>query len=474
MDKSQFASADLPFLGVAIPAAILREAGAQAELIDCTGPDWDVPRLRSALRQTRGVTMVGIPAIYGSMFNVYAIAYVAKEELGVPVVVGGLPATFSYETLLRRCSAIDICAMGEADYTLLDLVNAERWGDVLGIAFRREGRVVVTPPRPVVQDLEALPYPAYDLFPITLYNSFYTVETQRGCPFYCGFCVQSPKEGKRVRRQSVPKVIETLRRLKADVPEARRIMFVDNDFLLDVDRGIEILEAMITAGLSDHFQIMFASRIRHFRSREEKLFELIEAMNIIVAYFGVESLSSKNIEELDKISDPLVLREFFSRLEDAGVMVVPSYIIGFPNETEQDMRETIALAKRNNTLICKVNLYTPYPGTAPYTDLEAEGKILDVPLHYWDNTHPVFEHPADLAAMRREFILDYYEDFCTRYDNRCFGPHAAEAQRYYLEEVADEERRFAYVAREIDPEDPQFLVYRGGSQLQFESFTRQG
>ncbi len=407
-----FAFDDL-YLGASyVAACLLQNNNIEVTAIDCATDCRSLGRLKKRLQRTNP-DIIAMPAIYMSLINAYKIAKLAKELFPrITVVLGGIPASYAYERVMHECPHIDICVIGEGEITMQEVVASEQLENVKGIAFRSGKEIITTPPRELIRDLNQLPLPARHLFPLKKYKNyiFYSIlkanstqlETKRGCPYACEFCIQAPKEGKQYRLRDVDNVIDELQYIKATYPFIRRIMFVDNDFLAPYQHGRSIMEEIIRNNLEEQFQFMIATRVPNFLRPGDDLITLCSRAKVRLVYFGIESVNEKNIKRLKKMKESYDLRALFKKMRAQDVHSVGSYIFGFENETKEDMLKTIEASFYDTPSIIKYNILTPYPGTELYKRYEKEGRLNpSVPLWQYDHTHKVFHHPVDMAKLFR-------------------------------------------------------------------------
>ena len=405
------------YLGAAIIAARLRDAGHRVQVIDCAVDCRDIAELERRLAALRPQA-VAIPAIYGTVANVYRVAGAARR-LGVPrVIVGGLPASFAWQRLLAECPAIDLCVLGEGELAMDRLVAGDDPATIPGLAYRRDGLPVSTGEPQRLPDLESNPRPARELFPLRHYRTWSflqgrdiastTLETKRGCAFDCDFCTQSPKEGRQLRTRSPAHVIAELAHIRRRHPGIQRVMIVDNDFFTPMDQARGILEGIIEAGLHREHEYMIATRVQHFQRHGEPLIDLCDRANVRLVYFGVESVSDASRERLGKIRDGWDVAGLFAAMQARRVWNVGSYMLGFPEEGAADLAATIQASIQHRPTMVKYNIVTPYPGTRFHRDLAERGLLRPHALTLLDNAHQVFEHPLDLEAAFHRAWRQYY------------------------------------------------------------------
>lgn len=418
IDKLWTYSSDVLYLGAAGLAARLLADGHEVSVIDCAVNFRSLEALKENLRRLKP-DIAAIPLLYGTVLNAYKAAEAVKETTGALVVFGGLPATFSAERLLRECPQADICAVNEGELSLSALAAGKPPAEIPGLVFRRDGAIVSTGPGARVDNLDELPFPARHLFPQEKYLAYSlrtfrqvpttNLETKRGCPFACEFCLQTPKEGGHYRLRSPDRVLEELKQIKRDFPYIGRVMIVDNDFLAPFDHGMAVLDGILKSGLNRHFEFMVAARVENFLKGGDSLISKFAEANIRLVYFGMESVNRKNRERLKKIKAEHNPPELLERMRKQGVHSMGSYIFGFENEDEEDMMETVDTAIRDLPSLVKFNILTPYPGTKTHSESAAAGRIRpQVPLWHYDNAHQTMAHAVDCAAFFRSAYRRYY------------------------------------------------------------------
>lgn len=411
-------STDLQYLGAAGIAALLLRDGHEVSVIDCAVDCRSVGGLKKRLLALKP-DIAAVPAIYGTLGNSYKIARAVKESSGGLVVFGGLPATFSAGRVLSECPHADICVINEGEISMGALAAGTPPAEIPGLAFRRGGEVFFTGPGPRVGNLDDLPLPARHLFPVRKYHgiSLYTatrqcstnLETKRGCPFSCEFCLQAPKEGGSYRLRSPARVIEEMAQIRRDFPFIGRIMIVDNDFLSPYAHGMEIIDGILKNDLQKQFEFMVATRVQSFLKGGDELISKFDAANIRLVYFGMESVNKKNRDRLQKIKEEYDPPALFERMRAKGVHTVGSYIFGFENEDESDMLETVDASLRDAPSMVKYNILTPYPGTKFYDGYAAKGRLRPgVPLWHYDNSHQTMEHSVDCRKFFRSAYRRFY------------------------------------------------------------------
>ncbi|MGM0627678.1 MAG: B12-binding domain-containing radical SAM protein [Candidatus Fermentibacterota bacterium] len=293
------------------------------------------------------------------------------------VVAGGIHPTLWRRRCLEEARGIDYIVYGEGELTLRELVRTlEEGGDpaeVLGLAFRRGGDIVVTPPRAQVEDIDTLPFPAHGLVDMDRYlpsPTFYkslphaNIIGARGCPYQCIFCHTDPH----LRMRSAENIADEIEELYRE-HGVRDIAFWDDTFTLSEKRAFAFCEEMIHRGI----HVDWAVNARVDRISRPLLEKMKEAGCWRVLY-GVESGVQKNLDTLRKGTTLEQIREAVSMTSEAGIEAYGTFMFGIPGETFEEGLQTIEFAlSLDLDYAVFVNL-TPLPGTEVYRRL-MEGEI---------------------------------------------------------------------------------------------------
>lgn len=384
---------DSPFLsqpvGLISMAAVLRQHGHTVRVHDCK---LDVGSLPGLLIQY-DPQIVGIRSL--SVFtNVLSwVAQVVQQTLpGVRIVVGGPHATLNPEDALRRCGPGSIAVLGEGEVTILQLVDALVGGaglaeldSVAGLARYVDGELMRTAPRPMIKDLDSLPFPAYDLLPMEEYFTLHhggtsatgrtmTALTSRGCPFGCSFCHNI--FGRRFRAQSAGLVVDQLgyltRKYNLEEVELHDDAFnTRRDRVLDICHGLQRLGSPVA--------LAFPNGLRGDQLDREQLLELRLAGTHHMA-LSPETASPRLQQMLGKKMDLERLARAADICHELGIFTVGYFMLGFPTETEEEIKATIDWACAGAFHTASFFVVNPFPGTRLYELARQSGKLpVDMP-----------------------------------------------------------------------------------------------
>ncbi|MEM1977003.1 MAG: radical SAM protein [Nitrososphaerota archaeon] len=354
-----------PPLGLAYLAAVAEEQGWKVRIIDGLTEGLSMQDIAGIIRSLQP-EVAGITATTPAIYDAYEIARMVKEHSpNSLVLLGGPHATFMAHEVLEECPYIDVVVRGEAEETLKEILERiERGGDlseVAGITYRAGDRIKENPPRGLIDDLDSLPIPAYNLLPMGKYVvdrvRYAAIVTSRGCPYGCIFCSSSLQFGKRWRAHSPERVLEELMILRYDYG-AREIEFLDDTFTLKMSRAEEISRMIVSEGLDISWSA--SSRVNTF---SRSLGEAMRRAGAHTIYFGIESGSDKTLRLIGKGITRRQAMDAVKAARNSGLNALGSFIIGFPHEGEEDIRATIRFADKVGVDLAQFTIATPYPGT---------------------------------------------------------------------------------------------------------------
>ena len=354
-----------PPLGLAYVAAVLKQANHQVKIIDLNVESVDYQTLPYS-----DFDLVGISVDTTRYPIALKIAEAVKRQKRM-VVAGGQHVTF-FDSETLSTGLFDFVVRGEGEYTMLDLVQHIEEGnsfrEVKGISFLSDGELIRTPSRPLIQDLDSLPFPARELLPlqnytVTLKGRFMSAAlTSRGCPFNCDFCSASQFFGRKWRTRSIENVMEELELLYENYGY-RAVAFFDDHFTLNPNRMVEFCENILKNNWDLYWWAF--SRVDSV-VKNEGLVELMAKAGLKQVFIGFES---GNQEVLDNYGKDLSVDNAFKAVEilkKYKISVWASFIIGALNETKKMIKQTIKFANRLNPEYIQFGILTPYPGTVLY------------------------------------------------------------------------------------------------------------
>jgi len=393
-----------PPLGLAYVAASIRKAGFQLRCVDALGEApfhclvLDNPNFLSyglstpqIIEQVGRVDILGVSLMFSHDWPVHKaiIKAVHQANPDVTVICGGEHINAVPEFCLQDCPEIDVCALGEWEETIIDLLNALHDGrdlkTVPGILFRSSGEFVRTPTRPRIRKLEEIPWPAWDLFPLETYmanglgygvNPGRTVPllVSRGCPFECTFC-SSPQMWT-TRWQARP-VDDVLREMKYYVQHyrAQNFDFYDLTTIIRKDWIKEFCEKLISKKWNITWQMPAGTRAEALDAEVLPLMYRSGQRNISYAPESGSPTTLKLIKK--KVSLDRMKASIRNALKE-GMNVKLNMIMGFPHETRKEIFESFRFLRDAAMLGVHdvyVACFSPYPGSELFDELHQSGRI---------------------------------------------------------------------------------------------------
>lgn len=413
-------------LGLGYIAACLREAGHHVLCWDMNVSVADRQQPYRELGQwLAAVQLVGITGLTGDYPVIKGlVCEIRGWQPETKIVIGGHLASALPEFLVGQLP-IDAAVIGEGEDTIVELAacgrDASRWHDIHGLCLRDGGgRIVRTPTRPRTPDLDRLPFPAWDLFPMEAYlkganeqNAEYattgtmSIMASRGCPRNCIYCDHTIK-GFRPRYRSVENAI-------AEINAARRRYgnrigsFYFWDDILIWDR--QWIEAFCRQLIDRQLNVKWTCNA-HVDKVEPELMHLMKAAGCFNVRFGIESGSQKILDSLDKgVRVEKALRSLQVCLH-AGLSLTLYLMIGAPGESDATVAETASFFKQ---LVTPFNVYqvsktsvfllTPFPGSRLFDRLYQSGRIPDLEAFLQRGFDASNDLPFNLSDMDDQYLL---------------------------------------------------------------------
>jgi anaerobic magnesium-protoporphyrin IX monomethyl ester cyclase len=288
--------------------------------------------------------VVGIRSIVFFVEELQRLARLTRGSSQATIVVGGPIVQAWKDRLLTEVPEVDVAVKGEGERVFSDLLKGSPFVSVTGILYRRGDRVIENPDAPEAADLDALPFPAYDLIDLDRYRAQLSyaynhrrqavLVTGRGCVYSCTFCFRTWDS---LRLRSAANVFDEITWLYAH-HEIRDFYVVDDIFNVSAPRAMEVFDRVIGAGLDIH--LYFVNGLRADTVTEAFVDRAIEAGAMWFTY-AVES-ASEDIQQLTRKHVNLErARHIIAYTQKRGVVVNVSTMYGFPGETREQAQHTL-------------------------------------------------------------------------------------------------------------------------------------
>lgn len=365
---------DYPALGLGYLAAVLERDGHQVRIFDfalCPNAP-----LEEDVQQvcTFDPEMIGITAMSSVYHSAMQTATLLKAYLGRPIVIGGPHATVYPERVLAESPVIDCVVRGEGEETIRQLARAldgtgSNLGAIDGLTYRKRSEIVSNPDRPLIRDLDSLPFPARHLFDLKRYGlrtpggqPMVTVMSSRGCPYNCSYCFKGIV-GRTYRQRSPGNIIAELRQV-IDQYDVRNFYFIDDLFTIDRHRLNALTEQLVAARLDIRWQCL--GRVDRV---DAEVLRKMYAAGCRRIHYGIESGNQQILDGVGKGIKLEQVRQAVRWTQEAGIEVKGYFMLGLPGDTEETLQQTIDLATELDLDETMFSLTTPFPGTRLWDEL---------------------------------------------------------------------------------------------------------
>lgn len=402
-----------PPLGLLYIAAVLLEKGYHVEVLDMNSESVRTrDQLAGRLRMSRP-DLIGISTLTPTFKSIVSIARVSKEELpDSPIVLGGYFATFCHDRILSKYDCFDFIVRGEGEVTAVKLVEELEkskpvFSGMRGLTYRENGRIAINEGRPLKEDLDSLPFPAYELVSHLTYGSFGGMRvtyrnlggllTSRGCPYKCRFCSCSAFTNATIRWRSPENVVEELDYLY-DRHGLNEYMVVDDIFTVNKKHVLSICRLIREHGLD----LVWYCEGR-VNQADEALFREMFRAGCRAIYLGIESCVDRILRYYRKGLTYDMAKLAAKKARRAGLDVIGSFILGAPIETVEEMWETVRKAGELDIDFAKFNVLRIVRGMPLWEDLVDQGVIDDETQ--WEENIMGFDVNPEVAAMDSAALL---------------------------------------------------------------------
>ncbi len=375
----------LPSMGLLYLASVVRKNGYKTGVVEASSLGLNY---ENALKEILSFSpdYVGITATTVSIFHAAKLAGKIKEKnKNIKVIIGGPHLTAVPKETMEMFPVFDYAVIGEGEETIVELLkyldNGDNTDDVKGIAYRyhQNGSVGINERRKLIDDLDTIPFPAWDILfdfpkgyhPVAIRCRKYPAAhllTSRGCPHRCIFCDTSVFSRK-YRAFSSGYILEMIKILYNKYG-IREILFEDDVFVIFKKRLIEICEGLLKENLKISWSCL--GRVHAVKPDILKLMKMAGCWQI---GYGIESGDRKILDFAKKAITLEQVEEAVRWTKEAGIHTKGFFILGFPLETEESIMNTINFSKKIMLDDISVNLMTPFPGSEIYNIADKYGKF---------------------------------------------------------------------------------------------------
>ncbi|MFH1109265.1 MAG: cobalamin-dependent protein [Planctomycetota bacterium] len=405
-----------PPLGLLYVAAYAEDRGRTVHVMDVNAERLhfeDIERLVA----DRQPPWVGMTAVTAQIINTHRIAGIIKRvSPASKVVVGGVHATAMPDEVLQD-HCVDFVIRGEGEIPFFDLVDGRPLDSIGGLSYRAHNPLQPTQHNPLaepIEDLDALPTPAYHLIRFELYKPAIgayrrlpsiNMTMTRGCPGKCTFCNSAETA---LRTQSAEHVVDEIQRLQARYG-VREVSFYDDTLTIFKPQVARMCELILERGID-----LTWSCFARTDCVSPPLLKRMRAAGCHQILFGIESADPDILRNIRKPIDIEQTRKAVRMVQEAGIAVRAAFMFGNPGETVETMRRTIDFAKRLDPDIALFNITTPYPGTQMFEWARRNGYLRTLDWNDYDLANSVIELPTVSSEEINRMYKVAYREFYFR------------------------------------------------------------
>jgi len=406
VNRSKLEETFAPNLGLGYLASYLRTQVGDVEVLMV---DRD---LGTALEEFQP-DLVGISTVSQNYDRAKRMAQLCREG-GSLVVVGGAHISALPETLSPY---MNLGVIGEGEATMAQIVQVLRehgprpspsyWAEVPGLVFRNaQGELHRTSMRSLIDPLDRIPFPARDLLPHN--SSYYHMISSRGCPYKCVFCSSTRFWG-RVRFHTPEYVVREIQALLDDY-DPRYITFFDDLFIASRKRLRHIVALIRDRDI--HKRVSFELTVRANLIDSESV-ELLRQMNVFNVIMGLESGNDRVLRSLKGNVRLEQNQRAVELLNDAGISVSATFVIGAPDETREEILQTLDFIRRTSLSEARTYLLTPLPGT-PIWDYARDRGLVSSDMD-WSRLD-LTENPSDKVVISETLTVEELDNLYSLFD----------------------------------------------------------
>lgn len=418
----RIAGVQFPPLPLLYVATVLRREGFPTDVLDAQAEGLSLGDVEARITEYDVVFLISATMSYQEDADILKILKEKNPRLKT-IVFGAHPTFLPYAALAR--DSVDVIVRKEAEFVIRDLVRAmsrggEQWKSIAGIGYRQDGRDILNPDYPYIENLDELPIPDRDFLPkkVDYYNpivrndAWTTALSSRGCPSRCTFCTSPAYYGPRYRARSAQNVFEEMQYLQK--MGFREIFFRDEVFTLDKKRVFDICDRVREAGL----KMEWICSVKASTASYEMLKSMKEAGCHMIRV-GVESGVQEILNRVQKDVRLEQIEAAFRWSRELKLDTHAHMMLGMPGETEETIRQTFAFIRKIKPSTITYGIMTPYPGTEIYRQVLAadpkfgDGTAIDArTIHTNASFSHVFSRIAEDKLSR--YVQEGYRRFYMR------------------------------------------------------------
>jgi anaerobic magnesium-protoporphyrin IX monomethyl ester cyclase len=402
-------------LGLGYLAAVLEKNNYPVDVIDCQAVKLSYEEVKSEIKK-RQPTIVGVTSATLTYKSALKIIKMTREVCPECLtIMGGPHVSFWDDKALQECPELDIVVRKEGENTLLEIVQkleaGKSFDDTIGITCRKNSQIMRNPDRPLIENLDEIPFPAIHLWPLERFKYgegevVFPLLTGRGCAYCCKYCCNWKLLGRKYRLRGSKNVVDEIEYLNKKFG-AKAFSFCDDAFTLNKSRAKEICEEIINRKI----KIRWDCNNRVDNVTKELLLKMKQS-GCTDVFFGVESGSQLVLDAMNKGIKIEQTIKAYKWAKEVGLMTFAHTILGFPGETRETAWETIKFVEKLDPDDTAYYIATPFPGTPLWDEVIDHGWLQVTDFDKYDTATPTFTNPNigmdELRDIREKAFQRFY------------------------------------------------------------------
>lgn len=337
---------------------------------------------------------------------------IAKEICpNIKTIAKGATFLTLAKEILEKSNSLDMAIIGEAEYTLKEILEEKNPPEILGLCYRSDAEIIQNEFRPFIDNLDELPFPARHLVDNSIYRRpdnnkvQATIKVSRGCPFHCFFCLATPTSGSKVRKRSAENIIAEIKEC-VEKYGITNFLFWSDIFDIDKDWTMNLCRKIIESGL----KITWSANTRA-DTADFEMAKLMYKSGCRLVSIGVESGSQYMLDKMGKNITLDDVRKTVKLFKKAGIRIYNYFVIGLPWESEETVEDTIKFAIELNSDFISFYTATPLPGSKFY-DYARENNLFDNETNF-ENAY--FYPAVNTHNLSKERVFELHKSALKRF-----------------------------------------------------------
>lgn len=384
---------------LAYSAAILKNEGYDVFVIDGVAIDMPDEEFIDKVCKIKPDVLVVETTTHAIKYDIILLKKIKFKYEKVKTILCGAHPTVFAKDILEKNKILDYILLGEYELTLKELIHNLNKGalypKIEGLAFRKNSEVWISPKKGYIEDINILPFPAFEMFPfheqpdisvytdgICTYRPAITLHSSRGCPFQCDFCLwtQVMYASRKYRMFDPKRVVDEMGYVIKKYG-AKEIYFDDDDFCVNKKHVLDICREIKRRNLKIKWSCMGDAICT-----DEEMIKTMAEVGCIFMKFGVESGNREILKNIGKPLNPQKAIEIAKLCRKYKIRTHATFCLGLDGETGESMKDTLRLANKIKFDYAQLSIATPFPGTRYFDKLVEKGYLKNYDWEKFDGT----------------------------------------------------------------------------------------